>query len=412
MPVTLRSTCRGVITPLIAVLALAGSACAYAQAPNPTTSAQAIAWLNAQREDNGIPGGIVDNPSWDVACRDHVNWLVHNPNSANPHIESPGTTGYTPEGAWAGAHSVLLGTFVETNSLSADEEVENTVYPWGAINTWEWAPTHLMQLLAPELQESGFSPGCMVTLGRQPRPAPSTPRLLTYPAAGTSFIYPVEDAFEWPFTPEDFVGLVKHGLEPPPATGPNLLVFAWGAGPGRITSASLRGPQGQVPVSTVDDETTGPLGDIGAYMPPGGVIIPRETLKPFTVYTASVSFAPPPLSTTWTFSTGPLPNMVVSSGTLEHIPHHFSVVNVYEGSTAPNLTFRLVGPRGRVLHARRNPHGNWWIATVKAPGRWTVCILSGGPPTLYAPVRKCSTLQVPAKNAGRVEERFGGAVEK
>ncbi len=408
MAAILRAICRRAIMPLIAVSAIAGGSCAYAQAPIPTTSAQAIAWLNTQREDNGIPGGIVDNPSWDVGCRKHVEWVQHNPGVEDPHVESPGTTGYTPEGAWAGEHSVLLGTFLETSSIAAAEQVQNDTYPWGAVNTWEWAPIHLMQLLAPELLESGFSPGCMVTLGGAPRPAPPTPQLLTYPGAGTSFIYPFEQALEWPFTPEDFVGLVKHGTLPPPTTGPNLLVFVWGGkGPQTITSASLSGPQGQVPVSTVDDETTGPLGDIGAYMPPGGVIIPRKALKPFTAYRASVELAPSLLSKTWTFSTGPLPNTVTSSGLLEHIPRHFSHVTFYEGSTAPNLTFRLVNPRGRTLHVRRDPHSNTWIATLKEPGPWTVCILSGGSPTLYAPVRKCGTLQVPTKNSGRLIELVG-----
>jgi hypothetical protein len=99
--------------------------------------------------------------------------------------------------------------------------------------------------------------------------------------------------------------------------------------------------------------------------------------------------------------------MVTSSGLLEHIPHHFSAITLYEGSTAPNLTFRLVNPGGRILHVRRNPHSNTWIATLKTPGPWTVCILSGGAPTLYAPVRKCGTLRVPAKNSRRLIELVG-----
>ncbi|HYB24625.1 MAG TPA: hypothetical protein VED41_12555, partial [Solirubrobacteraceae bacterium] len=133
-----------------------------------TASAEAVAWLNAQRVANGLPSGIVDEPSWDVACEHHVNWLHLNPDRATAeeqHDEVPGTPGYTTDGAWAGEHSVLDATFSALTSVGAEREPDYSAYPWGALDGWEWAPLHLMQLLNPALDVTGFYPGCMVTLG-------------------------------------------------------------------------------------------------------------------------------------------------------------------------------------------------------------------------------------------------------
>jgi len=132
-----------------------------------------------------------------------------------------------------------------------------------------------MQLLAPELSVSGSSPGCMITSGGYERTPPAEPGLLTYPGNDTSFIYPTEQANEWPFTPAPFIGL-KQGA----TTGPYLFVLGWGTSSGRLTSASLTGPDGAVQVRTVDNSTTGPLGDLGSYMPPGGMVIPLKALSP------------------------------------------------------------------------------------------------------------------------------------
>jgi hypothetical protein len=256
-----------------AALALPGSAGAV-------TAAKAIRWLNAQRATSQIPAGIGDDAEWNEGCRLHIIWDAKNPHASNPHIETPGTPGYTQLGAFAGAHAVLA---------FGAEWARSSAYPWGAQNPWESAPIHLMQLLAPELSVSGFSPGCMITLGGYERTPPPEPELLTYPGNGTSFIYPSEQAAEWPFTPGSFVGL-KEGA----TTGPYLFVLGWGTSTGRITSATLRGPSGPVRVRTVDNFTTGKLGDLGSYMPPGGMVIPLAPLAPGTTYTATASFAPAP----------------------------------------------------------------------------------------------------------------------
>ena len=266
--------------PLCASILAIGLAPCVSSADAAPTASQAISWLNAQRAVNGLPAGITENPEWNEGCGLHMRWDAKNPGASNPHIETPGTPGYTTLGAFAGAHAVL--------AFGADW-TRSGLFPWHAADPWEFAPIHLMQLLAPELSVSGFAPGCMITLGGYERTPPAEPELLAYPGNGTSFIYPTEQANEWPFTPAAFVGL-KQGA----TTGPYLFVLGWGTSSGRITSASLTGPSGAVPVRTVDNSTTGPLGDLGSYMPPGGMLIPLKALSPGKRYTATATFAPSP----------------------------------------------------------------------------------------------------------------------
>ena len=272
-----RPSAKGLLR--VSFLAVGLALCAPA-ASGAVIAGQAMAWLNAQRTANGLPAGIADNAEWNEGCRLHMQWYAKNPSASNPHIETPGTPGYTTLGAFAGAHAVLALGENWTRSGS---------FPWDAADPWEFAPIHLMQLLAPELSVSGSSPGCMITSGGFERTPPAEPELLTYPGNDTGFIYPTEQANEWPFTPAPFIGL-KQGA----TTGPYLFVLGWGTSSGRLTSASLTGPNGPVPVRTVDNSTTGPLGDLGSYMPPGGMVIPLKALSPGKRYTVTATFAPSP----------------------------------------------------------------------------------------------------------------------
>jgi hypothetical protein len=393
--------------PIALVLAAASLiVCAPASA-NLTTPAQAVAWLNAQREANGIPGGITDNPEWDLACAHHVNWLKLNPSVSGiaEHTEIPGTPGYTPDGQWAGANSVLGGSFFGSSSATASLEFYNSEYPWGADNGWEWAPIHLMDLLNPSLAVSGFSPGCMVTGGTPQRPEPN-PQLLTYPGASTDFIYPAEQAFEAPYTPGQFVGIPQ-----PETTGPYLFVFGWGTGPGQIISASLLGPTGPVTIATVDDHTTGALGELGTYLAPGGALIPRKPLLPRTHYTATATFVPDatgqPLSVTWSFSTGPFTNYIMIS----HYPAGSGTVLFDVTSKAPHAALTLTGPRGLQAHPRLILVATSNAASIGGPdveynarakltaGTWDACVTSGGSSTDYAAVHRCETVTIAGTSA-------------
>ncbi len=307
------------------------------------SSAEAIAWLNAQRATNGIPAGITDDPEWDVGCRLHMEWWARNPRASNPHEETPGSAGYTTEGAFAGAHAVLA----EGLDWSAGSR-----YPWGAADPWEEAPIHLMQLLGPELSVSGFAPTCMITWAGYERTPPPQPQLLTYPGNGTSFLYSSERANEWPFTPAAFVGLPEDGL-----TGPYLYVLGWGTGRGRLTAASLSGPTGPVTVRTVDDYTTGALGELGPYLPPGGIVIPLKPLAAGTTYRATATFAPTPTVTEVQvpgFEEGPAPISIsiVGNGPGE-------LISPGQSLTAPapltvSWTFKTAGRHARASRCRRH----------------------------------------------------------
>jgi hypothetical protein len=187
---------------------------------------------------------------------------VHGRSHVQPHAEDPRLPGYTPLGDLAARSSVLA---------SARSS-------WAAGNPWEDAPIHLMDTLAPALAQTGWAPGCMWTAPAVPRPAPATPRVVTYPGPGAT-IYPQQAAYESPFVPGDFVGLPMGTV-----TGPHILVMPFGQvpglgpdesyGPTRLVAASLTGPAGLVEVRTVDQSTVGPRGNLGSYLE-GGMLMPR-----------------------------------------------------------------------------------------------------------------------------------------
>lgn len=231
-------------------------------------AAAAIAALNAQRAANGIPGDLTERPDWSAGCAAHVNYVALNGDDpGNAHDETPGKPGYTPAGQAAARSSVLGGTW------RAD----------GA-DPYEAAPIHLMALLAPGLAQTGYAPGCMWTWPGYTRPEPEITALFSYPGPNAS-IYAAEVAAESPFVPGDFVGLPAGTT-----TGPHLYVFAFGqySGDVTITSVQLTGPRGGVAVATVDNSTTGAAGDLGSYLPPGGIVIPRQPLQVGASYRAVV----------------------------------------------------------------------------------------------------------------------------
>ncbi len=332
---------------LAAVLAL--TLPAAASAARGVSAGEAIAWLNAQRAANGIPAGITDEPAWNEDCRLHMAWWAKNRDAANPHIETPGTPGYTTGGAFAGANSVLAEGIEWEPSRS---------FPWGARDPWEEAPIHLMQLLGPELSVSGYSPVCMVTWGGYKRTPPPEPELVTYPGNGTRFVYSAETADEWPFTPAAFAGL-REGAR----TGPYLYVLGWGTGRGRLTAAALSGPRGPLQIATVDNETKGPKGELGGYLPPGGIIIPAHPLTPGTTYTASATFQPnalepelpqpqpgeetiAPLIVIPSTSLG-IPGTLISPGESLSHPAPVSVSWTFRTAAAPRAVRCAGGRRGR-----------------------------------------------------------------
>ncbi len=245
------------------------------------TAAEQIPALNAQREANGIPAAIVEQPDWSEACRRHMAYIEANGGTLT-HEEQPGKPGYTAEGAMAGMSSVL--------------SPEPAAFGPRA-NAFETAPLHLMQTLAPALTRLGVSGGCATT-GLGSEPSAAQPALFTYPGDGTTGVASSENARELPFVPGDFIGLPQGTT-----TGVHLLVMSLGTAHGRLTSATLSGPNGPVAIRTVDNATPGLVG----YMPPGGIVVPVEPLEGDASYTASVAFQPDDgaaLTRTWSFGTG------------------------------------------------------------------------------------------------------------
>jgi hypothetical protein len=162
-----------------------------------------------------------------------------------------------------------------------------------------------MQLLGPELSVTGYDDGpggCMSTWRGYGRPGPDPAVVYTYPGDGST-IYPEMTADESPFTPGEFVGIPHDTV-----TGPYLYVLIHGASSpsGRLTAASLTGPDGPVEVRTVDNKTSNDKGDLGEYLPPGGIVIPVKPLAGGSAYSASASFTTDggaALEHTWSFRT-------------------------------------------------------------------------------------------------------------
>jgi len=235
------------------------------------SSEQAVAFLNQQRASNGIPGDLVNRPEWADGCAKH-NFYSHMTGDWG-HSESPASPYYTPEGAdAAGAAVISMG-----NGYSSTGK-----------NPWEWAPIHLYIMLKPELTSAGYDGShgyaCMRMYGDEPRPAPASPQFFSYPGPGTQGIYPDEYAAEWPYTPQQLVGIPEYEV-----TGTNILLFSLGTRGLDAESFSLRGPAGVVPARMVDEKTENEVGS-GSWFAGGGVIVPEKPLAEHTTYTVSVKW--------------------------------------------------------------------------------------------------------------------------
>jgi hypothetical protein len=243
--------------------------------PEPSTAAQIAASLGAQRSANHLPGTIAERASWSRACRLHNRYEHLNGNQLT-HAEKKGRRGYSSAGAWAARNSVLA----QVPTL------------WRVLNPFELAPLHLDLLLSPELSvigadDSVFGSGsgrveltCVTAFPGYLRRAPRSLQIYTYPGDGAR-IYPSEVAFELPMTPGQAVGIAKNAR-----TGPYLYVFTFGRYRSvRLLRASLKGPAGSVATKHVDTTNR----RIGAYLNPGGIVIPLQPLTPGTRYDASVA---------------------------------------------------------------------------------------------------------------------------
>ncbi len=322
-----------------------------------TAATGAIATLNAQRAANGLPAGLVEDPTLTADCAAHDHYMALN--HSLTHTEVSTNPGYSPGGAYAGQNAVL--------AQGAD---------WTGGNPYEFAPLHLDQLLAPRLSvlgsadAEGFS--CTTTFPGWTRPDPLALTVYTYPGPGAT-IYPSEIARELPWTPGSLVGIPLSTR-----TGPNIIVLVDAPGqspkanPATLSDATLTGPTGQVAVKTVDART--PVAQGGAtlagYISPGGFIIPIAPLAAGATYHAHVvvGFAGVQTQHDWTFATrAKNPQSVLrvrgtrlsfQSSSPQPIQVKFTRAG---GARAPTLTIRP----GHSARLRLNP-GSWQACGTQA----------------------------------------------
>src|SRR6185295_17397754 len=188
--------------------ALAMLAVAASPAAADLTSAEIVHLLSLQREANGIPGGLRERTDWSAGCAKHNYYEAQTGEFG--HEEDPSSPYYSEEGDLA-AHSSVIAYGSS----------------WSSGNPWEDAPIHLLQMLAPQMGETGaaesYGRNCLVTWPGYTRPSPAAPTAYSYPGNGVTGVVPVEYAAESPFIPGDFVGLPEGT-----ATGRYLLVYLSG----------------------------------------------------------------------------------------------------------------------------------------------------------------------------------------
>lgn len=268
---------------------------------NPSASAATTApdWLNELnrvRVDSGL--GVVTADSTDTdGMAHHIAYLVHdkayqNGKYANLHDENPAAPHHTVSGQHAGETSVI--TFATTSAT-------------GAINAWLAAPVHAAAMLKPDLAKVGFYRD----------PVSGDAMLFTDGGLGANnpqVLYPGDGGT---------THLTRFGGESPDPTKSCPSGYAAGksglplfailpAAPTSVSSATLHGPHGSVPVCTIDtndfnvsaDPVYGPTA--GEYFANGLVlIIPKSPLVPGRY---AVTLNPGgESSVSWSFTSDPTP---------------------------------------------------------------------------------------------------------
>lgn len=265
--------CGRLLAAVLCALAAAATFVAAPAARADLVGAEIVHLLSLQREANGIPGDLLERSDWSAACAAHNYYEAQTGEFG--HSEDPSSPFYSSEGRWAAENSVIAFGPGWTNG-----------------NPWEEAPIHLLQMLAPQMSETGaaesYGHNCMTTWPGYKRPSPAALTAYSYPGHGTSGVVPTERAAESPFIPGDFVGLPEGT-----ATGRYLLAYLSGLPVGftdasKVTAtATLSNAAGPVDLRVIDSTSS----DIGTYMPrPSAFLIPVQPLAPSTAYRASVKW--------------------------------------------------------------------------------------------------------------------------
>lgn len=262
---------------LVAVFAVAMVLTVVSPVPAAVPSEQAVDFLNQQRATNGIPGDLRADPNLALGCRQHNNYM--RAADAFGHGEDPSSPFYTPEGAREPPFGGNAEVLAWGDGYGADGR-----------NPWEWAPIHLYLMLHPENTEAGYDASggytCMRAGGRRTGTDGSTapPSFFSYPGPGSQGIYPDEYAAEWPYTPQQVVGIAEGAV-----TGTNILFFSLGTEGLKAESFSLSGPAGPVAARMVDETTSNEVGS-GGWFSGGGVLVPEQPLAEHTTYAVSIKW--------------------------------------------------------------------------------------------------------------------------
>jgi hypothetical protein len=327
----------------------------------PTLTASILPTLNGDRIANGLPPAPVVNQAMEQGCANHDHYMALN--NVLEHGENPTRSGYTPAGA-------NLDAAQGGESIAEDQGWSLHYEPWRS------APIHLYGIMDPTGFQVGYADSggfqCLRVRGNDqliPGYAPPVaPAFYAWTSdTGRSGVPAAERAAEDPYTPQQMVGLPAGQT-----TGPNILLFSAGD-LGTPESATLRGPEGPVQVVLVNHDTHNRAGP-ESWFYGGGVLIPVHPLRPFTSYTATVSWQDQgPQMQQFSFKTGG--RVVWTRISLSERRDHRGRIRLTAFGT-PRLLLALAGPRDTLSPRLKAGHTGWLTL---ARGRWHACADSADP---------------------------------
>jgi hypothetical protein len=269
------------------------------------TAPEAIGYLDQQREANGIPGDLAEEPYLSEGCEQYTNLYV--PEAGQyPHTELPEQPGFTQAGLEAAS--------------SSDLSPENG--RWSAtVNPWAGAPLHLSALFRPSATSAWYGEhhgrsnpaqvekACMGTSGERSFAGPT---FFSLPGNGSANVPSTEISGELPYTPAEAVGLTSDTK-----TGPTIILWPeeTDASLSSATLVTSSGAPAAIRVAT--PQTPSPaqppgfphVSTIGEYSNGASFVIPVQPLAASTSYVLTAIWQPSsglPLTQTIRFTTATL----------------------------------------------------------------------------------------------------------
>ena len=290
---------------------------------------EAIAALNRQRTENGIPGDLIEEPRLSAGC---LSWATsyHDAAGQYPHEEISGQPGYTPEGSEAAGESDLAGEPFGHGTIGTTWDPQ--------FNPWSGAALHEAALMDPFATSAWYGASqpaaCMGATGSRPFSAPA---FYSFPGPGAKGVPIAVNTGELPFSPEQAIGLGSEAYVAPAIT-------LWDAGSdATLQAATLTASGGgTVPTSIVTPGT--PTPNPPANFPAStsfsdytraSFVVPRVKFAANTTYT---------LTATWRGSSGTMTQSVTfttATGTLNQL---ISAAEIKAGPSAAE-TIGSITPR-------------------------------------------------------------------